>query len=93
MYRFYDEAGSSSELENSAAVRTALNEVAMHEDAKQAVRELNSKYVLLQKRVRAMVLVFIAYAMAKCNGVALMGLTMKPLVSRLFLRKAICVIR
>lgn len=50
LYRFYDEAGSSSELESSGVIRTALNEVATHEDVKLAARELNLKYVLLLKR-------------------------------------------
>ena len=50
LYRFYDEAGSSSELESSAVVRTALNEVATRENVKQAARELNLQYVLLLKR-------------------------------------------
>lgn len=50
LYRFYDEAGSSSELESSVVVRTKLSEISAREDVKQAVHDLNLKYVLLLKR-------------------------------------------
>ncbi len=46
LYRYYDEAGSESELEASREIRLHLNEVASSPEVAEAARELNVGYVL-----------------------------------------------
>ena len=46
LYRYYDEAGSESELEASRQIRLHLNEVASSPEVAAAARELNVGYVL-----------------------------------------------
>ncbi len=46
LYRYYDEAGSESELEASREIRLHLNEVASSPEVAAAARELNVGYVL-----------------------------------------------